>query len=289
MKSWEDLASARAACHELGRAGRLGLVPTMGALHEGHASLVRRARAECDAVAVTIFVNPLQFGPGEDYSRYPRTLDADRALLQREGADHLLLLDAGQMYPPGFATRVTQERLTAEFEGQERPGHFDGVLTVVAKLFGIAGPCRAYFGRKDFQQTVVVRRMIGDLHLPVDLVVCDTVRDADGLALSSRNRYLAPQERRAGLSLVTALAAAQARYESGERRAAALVDAMDAILRQGLGRAPDYAALVDAADLSPVEVAAAGQVLLVAGRAGSTRLIDNHLLGARIRGFPPGS
>ena len=289
MKILRDLADARAACHRVGAQGRLGLVPTMGALHEGHLSIVHRARAECDAVAVTIFVNPLQFGEPHDLERYPRPEAQDCALLEAQGVDLALLLPPGQMYPPGFATRVTQDRLTTVLEGAARPGHFDGVLTVVAKLFGLAGPCTAYFGRKDYQQTVVVRRMVADLELPAEVVVCDTIRDADGLALSSRNVFLSPDERRRGLSLVAALARVQERFEAGETSGARLTGILLDTLRRGLGHAPEYAALVDPDDLSPVSRASAGQVAVVAGRVGATRLIDNHVLGARISGFSPGA
>lgn len=286
MRVLHDLNEGLEACHAAGRAGLLGLVPTMGALHAGHLSLVTRARAECDSVAVTIFVNPLQFGPGEDLERYPRQVEQDSEQLQAAGADLVLVLPAEQMYPDGFATNVTQQRLTTVLEGAARPGHFDGVLTVVAKLFGIAGPCRAFFGRKDFQQTVVVRRMVADLHLPVDVVVCETQRDTDGLALSSRNAYLTPEQRTRGLSLVAALGRCQELFESGQTDGPTLAAAMAAVLGDGLGRPPDYAALVDATSLAPVARAAAGDVAVVAGRVGKTRLLDNHVLGGPLGGFP---
>jgi pantoate--beta-alanine ligase len=286
VKVLHDLNEGLEACHAAGRAGLLGLVPTMGALHAGHLSLVTRARAECDSVAVTIFVNPLQFGPGEDLERYPRRVDQDCEQLQAAGADLVLVLPAEQMYPDGFATNVTQERLTTVLEGAARPGHFDGVLTVVAKLFGIAGPCRAFFGRKDFQQTVVVRRMVADLHLAVDVVVCETQRDTDGLALSSRNAYLTPEQRARGLSLVAALSRCQELFESGQTDGPTLTAAMESVLADGLGRPPDYAALVDASSLAPVTRATAGDVAVVAGRVGKTRLLDNHVLGGPLGGFP---
>lgn len=289
MKLIHDLGEGLEACHAAGRAGLLGLVPSMGALHAGHLSLVTRARAECDSVAVTIFVNPLQFGPGEDLGRYPRRVEQDCEQLEAAGADLVLVLPAEQMYPHGFATNVTQERLTTVLEGAARPGHFDGVLTVVAKLFGIAGPCRAFFGRKDFQQTVVVRRMVADLHLPVDVVVCETRRDADGLALSSRNAYLSPGQRARGLSLLAALTRCQELFEAGQTDGPTLTAAMGAALTEGLGRPPDYAALVDPTDLAPVTRAKAGDVALVAGRVGKTRLLDNHVLGGPIGGFPEAS
>jgi pantoate--beta-alanine ligase len=291
VRTLTRLAEARAACHAAGRAGRLGFVPTMGALHAGHAALVRRARAENDTVAVSIFVNPLQFDEAQDYARYPRTLERDAALLAEAGADLVLSLHADEMYPPGFATQVTQAAgLTTVLEGAARPGHFAGVLTVVAKLFGIAGPCRAYFGRKDYQQTVVVARLVADLHLPVELVVCDTVREPDGLALSSRNAFLQPADRARGLSLVAALAAAEAAFERGERDGEALAAVLRATLAAGGVPSPDYAVVADPHDLLPRGGAAparAGDVALLAARVGAVRLIDNHLLGARLGPFSP--
>lgn len=280
------LAEAAAAAARARETGSLGFVPTMGALHEGHLSLVRRAAAENDSVAVSIFVNPLQFGEDEDLQRYPRTPEADAELLSAAGAELVFLLSAEEMYPPGFATRVVQdETLMTRFEGAARPGHFAGVLTVVAKLFGIVGPCRAYFGRKDFQQTVVVRRMVADLNLPVDVVVCDTVRDPDGLALSSRNAYLDTEQRAQGLALVAALSDAETRFEAGERDGATLAAAMHGILLERLGTEPDYAAVVDPESLAPRDEVRRGDVALVAAPVGPTRLIDNHVLGATMGPF----
>ena len=274
---------AAAGAHEK---GSLGLVPTMGALHEGHLSLVRQAAADNHKVAVSIFVNPTQFGEGEDLARYPRTPEADAELLAAAGADMVFMLSAEEMYPAGFATRVTQdEALTTVYEGAARPGHFDGVLTVVAKLFGIVGPCRAYFGRKDYQQTVVVRRMVADLNLPVNVIVCETVRDADGLALSSRNAYLDDGQRAQGLALVAALTEAETRFEAGERDGAALAAAMRNILLDRIGAEPDYAAVVDPDTLAPRGPVQAGDVALLASPVGPTRLIDNHVLGATMGPF----
>ncbi len=282
MRVLTRLAESAAACRQLAARGPLGFVPTMGALHEGHLSLVRAARAQSAAVAVSIFVNPLQFGPGEDLDRYPRQEDADARLLQAAGADLLLLLPREEVFPPGFATRVNQPGLAALLEGAVRPGHFEGVLTVVARLLGIVGPCRAYLGRKDYQQTVVIRRLVADLLLPVQVVVCDTVRDADGLALSSRNVFLEPAGRQAALALVEALVACEQRFEAGERDGGRLL----AVLREGLaaraGVALDYVHVGDPDDLHAVATARAGDVALVAARVGATRLIDNHVLGARI-------
>ncbi|GJM21186.1 MAG: pantothenate synthetase [Planctomycetota bacterium] len=285
MDVLRELEQARRACHDAGRRGRLGLVPTMGALHEGHLSLVRRARADCDTVAVTIFVNPLQFGAHEDLDRYPRQEAQDAELLRAAGADLVLLLQREQMYPKSFITRITQDALGETLEGAAREGHFDGVLTVVAKLFGIAGPCRAFFGHKDFQQSVVVRRMVADLELPAEVVVCPTVRDTDGLALSSRNAYLSPEERAQGLSLVAALGAANRAFLDGEHDSRALEALMLETLRAGLGHAPDYAALVDPDDFSRPAQARAGCVAVVAAPVGSTRLLDNHALGSPLGPF----
>jgi pantoate--beta-alanine ligase len=289
MKTLHDLDAIKAACRAAATAGTLGFVPTMGALHEGHLSLVARAAEQCDRVAVSIYVNPLQFGPGEDFEAYPRDAEGDARRLEAAGADLVLLLTDDQMYPAGFATRVFQPDLTTSLEGEARPGHFDGVLTVVTKLLNIVGAQRAYFGQKDFQQLLVIRRLVTDLDIPTAIVACPTVRDADGLALSSRNAYLDADQRRAGLSLVSALAAAQDLFAAGERAPAVLEGAMERILTEGLGRAPDYARVVDASNLAPPESVSEGDVALVAGPVGPTRLIDNHLLGARIGPFPASS
>lgn len=280
MRSLTGLQEIGAACRDARAAGSLGLVPTMGALHEGHLALVRRARAENDSVAVSVFVNPLQFDEAADFERYPRRAAEDARLLASAGAHLTLLLAQDEMYPPGFGTRVVQDaRLTETLEGALRPGHFAGVLTVVAKLFGIVQPTRAYFGRKDYQQTVVVRRMVTDLVLGPQVVVCDTVRAADGLALSSRNAQLSETERRRALALVHALSAAEARFEAGERSGPVLEALMRAVLDRELGGAPDYVAVADPERLSPRAEARAGDVLLLAARVGRTRLIDNHVLG----------
>jgi len=288
VRTLTSVAQASLACHAAGHAGRLGFVPTMGAIHAGHTSLVRRAKAENDTVAVSIFVNPLQFNDPGDLARYPRTLEADAELLAAAGADLLLVLSAGDMYPPDFATRVTQPAdLTSVFEGAARPGHFDGVLTVVSKLFGISGACRAYFGRKDFQQTVVIGRLVQDLNLPVTVVVCDTLREPDGLALSSRNVFLGPDDRARGLSLVAALSAVNLAFERGERDVPALLSAGAPALAR-LAGPPDYFAIADPSDLSVRPRARAGDVVLLAARVGAVRLIDNHVLGAKLGPFSPG-
>ncbi len=286
MKTLRQPDAIRAACRAAAATGRLGFVPTMGALHEGHLSLVRRARAECDTVAVSIFVNPLQFGPQEDLDAYPRPEAQDAELLRGARADLLLLLREADMYPAGFATAIRQDGSTALYEGHARPGHFEGVLTVVAKLLNLVAPARAYFGRKDYQQTVVVRRMVTDLDMPTEIVVCDTVRDADGLALSSRNAYLSADERRAGLSLVAALARAEELFEQGERSGPRLAAELRRVLTEGVGREPDYAAVVAPDDLAARDVVQAGDVALVAAPVGPARLLDNHVLGTPLR-HPP--
>jgi pantoate--beta-alanine ligase len=257
------------------RDGRVvGLVPTMGALHDGHLSLVRRARRECGATAVSIFVNPLQFAPGEDFERYPRQLDADLALLRREGVDAVFAPAVDEVYRPGATTRVRVGELDAVLEGACRPGHFEGVATVVLKLFSAVRPDRAYFGQKDAQQAAVVTRLAGDLLTGVEVVVCPTVRDADGLALSSRNAYLRPDERRAALCLSRALTAANERYLAGERDAGALRGVLHAVLAAEPMARVDYAEVVDEATfLGP------GRLAVLAVRIGGTRLIDNHRLG----------
>ena len=287
MRILRGVAESQAACREAARRGSVGCVPTMGALHAGHLSLVARARAENDTVVVTLFVNPLQFDESADFARYPRTEEADARLLLGAGCDLLLVLRQEEMYPPGFATRIDQASLTGVLEGAARPGHFAGVLTVVAKLLAITQPARAYFGRKDFQQTVLVRRLVADLNLPLQVVVCDTLRDKDGLALSSRNVFLSPADRARGLSLAAALAAAEDAFEKGQRDSAALVAVLQSVLSAGLDGAPDYAAVVDPDDLSPRAVARPGDVAVVAARVGPVRLIDNHVLGGRIGPIAP--
>lgn len=258
----------------------VGVVPTMGALHQGHLSLVRRAADDCDLVVVTVFVNPLQFGPGEDLAIYPRDLDADIEAASRGGADLVFAPSVAQMYPePDVGDLRLDSRpfegLTDVFEGASRPGHFAGVATVVARLLRIAGPCQAYFGEKDWQQVVVVRRLVDALALPVDVVACPTVRDADGLACSSRNARLSPDERRAALSLSGALSGAAALAAAGEgdptviRRHLVETVAREPLVRLG------YAAVVTAHDLTPARSLAGEVRLLLAATVGATRLIDN--------------
>ena len=254
----------------------IGFVPTMGALHAGHASLIDRARAECDVVAASIFVNPLQFGPSEDFERYPRTWDADLALLEEHKADVLFHPSVAEMYPAGEPhVRVTAGRLGEPLCGATRPGHFDGVATVVAKLLEASGPCRAYFGRKDAQQLVVIRALVSDLNMPVTVVGCETVREPDGVALSSRNRYLTPEERAAAPVLREALAEARNAIESGETDGKKVADRMAGkISSQPLAKL-DYASCVDPSTLEDVKETREPVLLAVAAWFGTARLIDN--------------
>jgi pantoate--beta-alanine ligase len=270
-------ARFREACEAARRAGAsLGFVPTMGALHEGHASLVRRARKECGFVALSVFVNPLQFGPGEDFASYPRPFERDREVAAGLGVDLLFAPSEGELYPRGRPeVTVDPGPLGDRLEGRSRPGHFRGVLTVVAKLFALSGPCRAYFGEKDAQQLELVRRMVRDLDLPVEVVACPTVREPDGLAVSSRNAYLTPEERRAAPILFEALSEAATLVRRGERRA----DVLRAHMARTVASEPlarlDYVAVVDEATWEEVGTVAGPCRALVAARFGRARLIDN--------------
>jgi pantoate--beta-alanine ligase len=276
------IAEFRAACDAVRASGaRLGFVPTMGALHAGHLHLVRVARRHAERVAVSIFVNPTQFGPNEDFSRYPRDLGRDVELLASAGADLVLAPSPAEMYPAGEQTRVRVAGLTDHLCGPFRPGHFEGVATVVTKLFAVAGPCTAVFGRKDYQQLKVIERLVGDLLLPVQVVGEPTVRDADGLALSSRNAYLSAEERRRALAIPRALAAAAAAFRGGERLARSLIEPVREALREA-GLRPDYAEIADPDALFPLDPGAVvGDRALIALAAfcGTTRLIDNLVLG----------
>jgi pantoate--beta-alanine ligase len=256
----------------------LGLVPTMGALHEGHLSLIRRAKSECSPVVVSIFVNPKQFGPSEDFSKYPRTLDADQAALEKLGVDYLFMPSADEMYPQGFRTAVTVEGLSDRLEGKSRPGHFRGVTTVVLKVFEIVLPRRAFFGRKDAQQARIIQQMAIDLALDTEIVLCPIVREADGLAMSSRNRYLNADERRAASVLYRSLGAARKKILAGERSAARLLDAIRETVLTEPRVTLDYAELVDADTLEPVMALRKRCYALLAARVGTTRLIDNALI-----------
>lgn len=279
MRVVEGAAEMQRVCWELraGAAGSpaaLGLVPTMGALHEGHMSLVRRARAECGAVVASIFVNPLQFGAGEDLERYPRTFAEDCARLEGEGVAAVFAPGVAEMYPAGAVTTITVGGISDRLDGGSRPGHFTGVATVVAKLLHVAGPDRAYFGQKDAAQLAVIRRMVRDLNFAVEIVGCPIVRDADGLALSSRNAYLSAEERSRALVLPRALTRMQDLVAGGEREAAVLLAAGREMLT---GVRVDYLAAVDAETLLPVERVEPGTLMAGAVVVGTTRLIDNFL------------
>jgi pantoate--beta-alanine ligase len=256
----------------------IGLVPTMGALHEGHLSLVREAKKQCSPVAVSIFVNPKQFGPGEDLSKYPRTFEADRKTLEELQVDFAFVPSAEEMYPAGFRTSVSVAGLSERLEGRSRPGHFLGVATVVLKLFEIVQPNFAFFGRKDAQQARILRQMAADLDLDTQLVVCPIVREPDGLALSSRNAYLKGDERRSATVLYRSLETLRQEIAKGERDVARLIGAMRSVMESEPGVALDYAEIVDADTFE----AAAGlwktSYALIAARVGSTRLIDNALI-----------
>jgi pantoate--beta-alanine ligase len=276
VKEVATIADLRASLDAERAAGRtVGFVPTMGYLHDGHASLMRRARAETDLVAASIFVNPLQFGAGEDLDAYPRDLDRDRSLTAAAGVDMLFVPDVAEMYPTPVLTTVSVAGVSEPLEGASRPTHFAGVATVVAKLFAIVGPCRAYFGAKDYQQVAVVRRMARDLSLPVEVVDCPTLREPDGLAMSSRNVYLSPDEREAAPVVYRALRAGAAAIGAGERDPAAVRELMAAIIEAEPLAGLDYVAVVDADSFTVPEPLAGNLRLLAAVRFGRARLIDN--------------
>ncbi len=278
-----DVEAVRRRCDDARRAGQtVGLVPTMGKFHEGHRALMRAARAETDLVVVSLFVNPTQFGAGEDLAGYPRDPEGDAAVAAAEGVDVLFTPTVDGMYPDAPRTTVHVEGVTAGLCGASRPTHFDGVATVVTKLFSIVGPCRAYFGRKDAQQVAVVRRLVADLNLPVTVVGVPLVRDADGLARSSRNTYLDDEHRQAATVLSRALRDAAEALHDGERDAAVLVDAVAAAIDAAPGVRLDYAELVDAATIEPAARVEGEQILAVAAHVGPARLIDN--LGIVTRG-----
>ena len=256
----------------------LGFVPTMGALHAGHVSLVQAAQRDCSPVAVSIFVNPAQFGPGEDFARYPRTLEADSALLQSLGVDYLFAPEAAEIYPPGFSSHVDVDGLASRLEGRTRPGHFRGVATVVLKLFEIVEPWRAYFGRKDAQQARIIQQLVRDFHLDAQIEVCPIVREEDGLALSSRNAYLSAEDRRAATVLNRALAAAGAAIGRGERDALRLAAAMREVLAQERRAAADYVEVVRADTFERATQLRGACYALLAVFFGATRLLDNMLI-----------
>jgi len=269
----------RSASRAVRRAGqRLGFVPTMGALHEGHLSLVRAARANCDTVAASIFVNPTQFGPTEDLAKYPRSFERDCELLEREGVVMLFAPTVEEMYPAAAVTWVTVDELSTKLDGRSRPGHFRGVTTVVSKLFHIVEPDAAFFGQKDAAQVAVLRRMVRDLNFPVEIVVCPIVREDDGLAMSSRNAYLDPTQRKQALVLHRSLKRIEELANAGEQNVPALIDAALQILAEEPSVRLDYFEIVNPDTLDPVNDISAGALVAVAALVGTTRLIDNILL-----------
>lgn len=272
------IAETRAAVSALRTGERIiGFVPTMGALHEGHLSLVRAAKAVCDVVVVSIFVNPTQFAPNEDFAKYPRTFEADCAALQREGVDVVFAPTAEEMYGSGARTFVDFEGVSDRLDGASRPGHFRGVATVVAKLFHIVGPDKAFFGQKDAAQVAVLKKMVRDLNFPVELVVCPIVREPDGLAMSSRNRYLSAEDRRRALVLHRALDEALRLAKSGVTAAADLIAAAEAVLATEPTVRVDYCRVVDPDTLEDLADVSGGALIAVAAFVGTTRLIDNGL------------
>ena len=274
-----DTTEIRELCERKRREGlRIGCVPTMGALHEGHLSLVRRAVEKTDFVVVTVFVNPSQFGPGEDFERYPRYLAGDSALLEPVGAHVVFAPAASAMYPEGFATWVNVERLTDRLCGASRPGHFRGVATVVTKLFNLIRPHLAVFGRKDAQQAAVIRRMVRDLDMGVEIDIAPIVREPDGLAMSSRNRFLSPRERREATVLYRALVEAEALARSGETSSSVLKERVRAVIAASPCAEIEYIEIVDPDEITPVDEVTRGALVAVAVRFGTTRLIDNTIL-----------
>lgn len=276
MRSTESLSELRTIRRAM--PGVFGLIPTMGALHEGHASLIRRARLECDHVGVSIFINPTQFIPGEDLEQYPHTIENDLTLLSNLGVDVVFTPIPEIMYPDRYQTWIDVGKVSQPLEGTHRPGHFCGVATVIAKLFHAFSPDRAYFGQKDAQQVAVLRRMITDLNFPVEMVVGPTIRESDGLALSSRNIYLNTEERKAAPMLYKALLAAKSKFDAGERNA----DALRTIVREAIATAPlidtQYVAVVNPDTFEELSTADSGSLIPIAARIGTTRLIDNIIL-----------
>ena len=279
MKFVSSVQETRAAVRAARNAGkRIGLVPTMGALHAGHISLVRAAKSRSDFVAVSLFVNPTQFGPSEDFTRYPRTLEADRQKLEAEGVDVLFAPPTEEMYPPGASTFVNVDEISDRLDGHSRPGHFRGVATIVAKLFHIFDPDVAVFGQKDAAQVATIRRMVRDLIFPVEIVVAPIVREPDGLALSSRNTYLSVEERKQARMLSRALGEIEANYKAGEKSAAKLIEAAQKLFASEPRVRVDYIEIADPETLEPMSMARSGTLVAIAAFVGSTRLIDNTLL-----------
>jgi pantoate--beta-alanine ligase len=280
LKICTTIDEMRAAARGARLAGkRVGLVPTMGALHEGHLSLVRAAYAACDLVAASIFVNPTQFGPNEDLEKYPRSFERDRELLKNEGVQMLFAPSVEQMYPAGAVTWVTVEELSSKLDGRSRPGHFRGVTTVVAKLFHIVDPDAAFFGQKDAAQVAIIRRMVRDLNLPVQIVVCPIVREPDGLAMSSRNAYLDAEQRKQALVLHRSLSRVKELVDAGEMAASKLASVGGEEFTREPSVRLDYFEIVNPDTLDPVGDVSGGALVAVAAYVGGTRLIDNLLIG----------
>jgi len=276
MQVAETIAEIRACVAQARKAGkRIGFVPTMGALHAGHASLIDAAAAKCDYVVVSVFVNPTQFGPGEDFNRYPRPFEKDVAICEKHGADAIFSPSASEMYPRENLTWVTVEKLSEPLCGRFRPGHFRGVATVCTKLFNIVGPDVAFFGQKDAQQAAVIRRMVADLNMPLEIVVCPTVREPDGLAMSSRNQYLSPGERKDAAVVYRSLSQGLEMIEAGERNVDAIRARMQATLQEVASVSIEYIGIVDAETLEELDRVRGRILVAVAVRLGPTRLIDN--------------
>jgi pantoate--beta-alanine ligase len=284
VKQISTIAEMKAGCRQVGRTGKtLGFVATMGALHEGHLSLVRASKSRCDVTAVSIFVNPLQFGPAEDLDKYPRNLERDAALLEQVGADLLFTPGVEEMYPPDARTYVLVENLSSRLDGASRPGHFRGVATVVTKLFEIIRPDLAFFGQKDAVQVAVLRKLVKDLDIDVGIVACPIVREPDGLAMSSRNVYLTSQQRQQALVLHQSLLRVQTAMKQGEQDSAKLIDIGKQVIAEEAGARLDYFAIVDPDTLDPIADVSHGALVAVAAYMGATRLIDNFLEKASSR------
>ena len=278
------IAEIRAYVAQARGAGKtVGFVPTMGALHAGHASLIEAAAGRCGYVVVSIFVNPTQFGPGEDFEKYPRPFEKDVELCERYGAQAIFAPNPAEMYPRENLTWVTVEKLTEPLCGQSRPGHFRGVTTVCTKLFNIVGADVAFFGQKDAQQAIVIRRIAADLNMPLEIVVCPTVREPDGLAMSSRNRYLSPQERSQAPVIYRALQRCAERIGAGEKNAARIVEEMNRVFEQAPVLRVEYVSIVDAESLQECDQVSGKVLVAIAGRLGSTRLIDNIMVDTTAR------
>jgi pantoate--beta-alanine ligase len=281
MRTATTIAEIRAWVRKARAAGKtIGFVPTMGALHAGHISLIEAAAKRCDYVVVSIFVNPTQFGPGEDFEKYPRPLDQDLAMCEQHGVDAVFAPSRTEMYPRDNLTWVTVEKVSEPLCGRFRPGHFRGVATVCAKLFNIVGADLAFFGQKDAQQVAVIQRMVADLNLPLEIVVCPTVREPDGLAMSSRNQYLSPQARKEATVIYRSLQRSAELIRAGEVDAARIADEMRGVLRQVPALRVEYASLVDAESLEDLQQVKGRVLVAVAARLGSTRLIDNIVVDA---------